>query len=113
MSSPMTLMTFKQAERITRVERETYADRQWLAQANTRGERSANEIYAEAHAWWDRARAIVDAAVETWESSCAYSDALDEEPFNGRLCAELCRKWQASEKKLRALERGEGSEGQP
>ena len=58
---------------------------------------------------WDRARAIVDAAVEAHEKRCAWVDTFPDE------CAEALKLRSESKSaydKLRALERGE-SEVQP
>jgi acetyl-CoA acetyltransferase len=84
---------------ITRVERDTYADRVWLDSCMAPSEADlvrvdsldANAVYTAAYARWDRARAIVDAAV-------LFVEAID--------CTDV-EAASAAQKKLRALERGE------
>lgn len=49
---------------------------------------------------WDRARAIVDAAVEAHEAHCAYTDS-------GEFYGETGKQFYDRFNKLRALERGE------
>ena len=61
---------------------------------------------------WDRARAIVDAAVEFIEARAELVRVEALIPYNGANVVKAFNAQRKAEEKLRALERGEGSEAQ-
>lgn len=113
MSSPMTL---REAVEIVALGRLKYGEKVYWDAPKYTTPSGRKEAEARGFAVWDRARAIVDAAVEFVEAEEAHSRTLQASwrgKASGNSVADTWSVKNQSIDKLRALERGEGSEVQP